>query len=229
LRTFHRLHGYESSVFTEAMRDEIANIDPLDWLAPALDETFTLSLLQRLRRANLMLKGAQNIEPRATALALAHGLSVRTPFCDRAMAEWTFRLTGDLCLRGPCEKYLLKRSVEGWLPPDIIWREKRGMGVPLTAWCLGPLSDVIREWLKPNELEDEGRFQSDLASRVALGQLSGHIQGRRIGEILWLLLIWQLWRRTVLKEEPRQSSHNPLWPVPQWWQRLVRDRQGSPQ
>jgi asparagine synthase (glutamine-hydrolysing) len=228
LRTFHRLHGYEPSVYTEATRSEIAKLDPLDWLAPALDETFTHSLLQRLRRANLMLKGAQNIQPRATALAFAHGLSVRTPFCDSAVAEWTFRLAGDLCLRGPCEKYLLKRAVEDWLPPEIVWREKRGMGVPLTAWCLGPLRRAVGERLKPKALEDEGRFQPDLASRVALGELSGHVQGRRIGEILWLLLMWQEWRRTVLKEEFKLSFHNPFWLPPQWWQWRFRDRQVSP-
>ena len=227
LRTFHRLHGYEPSVYTEATRSEIAKLDPLDWLAPALDETFTHSLLQRLSRATLMLKGAQNIQPRATALAWAHGLSVRTPFCDRAMADWTFRLAGDLCLRGPCEKYLLKRAVEDWLPPEIVWREKRGMGAPLTAWCLGPLRRAIWECLNPNALEDEGRFQPDLAPRVASGQLSGHVQGRRIGEILWLLLMWQAWRRIVLKEEFKQSHHNPFWLPPQWWQWRFRDRQGS--
>jgi len=36
-----------------------------------LDDSFTRALLHRLRRANLMLKGAQNIQPRATRLAWA--------------------------------------------------------------------------------------------------------------------------------------------------------------
>lgn len=228
LRTFHRLHGYEASVYSGTVRSEIAKLDPLDWLSSALDEAFTNSLLQRLRRANLILKGAQNIQPRATALAQAHGLSVRTPFCDRDLAEWTFSLAGDLCLRGPCEKYLLKRAVEDWLPPEIVWREKRGMGVPLNAWYLGPLWRVVRELLKPGALEDEGRFQPNLARRVALGQLSGHVQGRRVGEILWLLLTWQVWRRTVLKEGGKQSFHNPSWLAPQWLQWRLRDRQRSP-
>ena len=28
---------------------------------------------------------------------------------------------------------------EAYLPAEIVWREKRGMGVPVTEWCLGPL------------------------------------------------------------------------------------------
>jgi len=219
LRTFHRLHGYESSAFTDAARTEMARVDPLDWLSPALDDEFTNTLLHRLRRANLMLKGAQNIQPRATALAHANCMSVRTPFCDPEIGAWTFRLAGDLCLRGPCEKYLLKRAVEDWLPSDIVWREKRGMGVPLTAWCLGPLAGVIDERLNASVLEAEGRYLPDLPSRVAQGRLSGHVQGRRIGEILWLLLMWEAWRQTVLKEEIEHSTNNWL-RLPRRWRQF---------
>ena len=139
LRTFHRLHGYEAEVFQAAVRDEIKPLNPQNWLSDALDNMFTPSLLHRLRRANLMLKGAQNIQPRASNLSLAFDLAVRTPFCDRELARWTFQVANDLFLRDSHEKYLLKRAVELWLPPDIVWREKRGMGAPLTQWCLGPL------------------------------------------------------------------------------------------
>ena len=81
------------------------------------------SLLHRLRRATLMLKGAQNIHPRATNLGFANGLWVRSPFGDLAMAEWTFQLSGELCLQGNCEKYILKRAVENWLPSEIVLRQ----------------------------------------------------------------------------------------------------------
>ncbi|MFM8004758.1 MAG: hypothetical protein ACKO86_07385 [Dolichospermum sp.] len=32
------------------------------------------------------------------------------------LGEWTFQLSGELCLHGACEKYILKRAVENWLP-----------------------------------------------------------------------------------------------------------------
>ncbi|HZS06199.1 MAG TPA: asparagine synthetase B family protein [Blastocatellia bacterium] len=224
LRTFHRLHGSEAAVYSEAVRAEVAKLNPLEWLREALDNSVGHALLHRLRRANLMLKGAQNIQPRATNLALAHGLMVRTPFCSLPLAQLTFRLTGELCLRGPCEKYLLKRAVEDWLPAEVVWREKRGMGVPLTQWCLGPLWRELGRWLGPDALRAEGHFQPDIALRVATGQLSGQIQGRRIGEILWLLMMWQVWQRTVLRQDRlkapdfKQSLHNPFWLPQRWWQ-----------
>ncbi|MFZ4638906.1 MAG: asparagine synthetase B family protein [Nodosilinea sp.] len=218
LRTFHRLWGYEAQVFQPAVYAKIQQLQPQNWLHPALDSTATRSLLHRLRRASLMLKGAQNIHPRVTNLAFAHGLQVRSPFCDLSLAQWTFQLSGELCLQGACEKYILKRAVDSWLPPEIVWRQKRGMGVPLTAWCLNEWWRTLGIWLNPGTLEAEGRWQADLAAHIAFGNLGGMIQGRRIGEILWLLIVWQLWRSQILGEPlENQSWNHPFWlPYPVW-------------
>ena len=219
LRTFHRLWGYESQIFQPNIYEKIQLINPENWLESALDPTQTNFLLHRLRRASLMLKGAQNIHPRATNLAFAHGLKVRSPFCDLDLAQWTFQLSEELFLQGACEKYILKRAVEDWLPSDIVWRQKRGMGVPLTSWCLQNWWSELGNWLNPSILKAEGIWQSDLAARVALGELGGLIQGRRIGEILWLMIVWQIWRSQnittqsqMLKPPLKNYSFNhPFW------------------
>lgn len=216
LRTFHRLYGYEAGVYQKEIYAQVQSLNPQDWLESALEPTYSNSLLHRLRRASLMLKGAQNIHPRATNLAFAHGLKVRSPFCSRLLAEWTFQLSGDLCLRGACEKYILKRAVEAWLPKEIVWREKRGMGVPLTTWFSNQLWHQIGTWLNPGILAREGRWQPYLAEQIAAGELGGGIQGRRIGEILWLLMMWQVWRTNVLGEEAHGYSwDHPFW-LPRW-------------
>ncbi|WP_199248101.1 asparagine synthetase B [[Phormidium] sp. ETS-05] len=206
LRTFHRLAGYEAAVFPERVQAVLADIDPGDWLQEALDPSFSEGLLHRLRRATLMLKGAQNIHPRATALGRWWGLDVRSPFCHLPLAEYQFQLTGDLFLRGSCEKYILKLAAESWLPPEIIWRQKRGMGVPLTHWCLNKMWPEVYRWLNPEVLRAEGRFNPDLLMQTLQGKFGGNIYSRRIGEILWLLLMWQLWRTEVFGEPAAQAS-----------------------
>ncbi len=224
LRTFHRLHGSESAVFQSAVQNEIQSLDPQNWLSEALDNLFTPSMLHRLRRANLMLKGAQNIQPRASNLSLHSDLAVRTPFCDRDLASWTFQVANDLFLRDSHEKYLLKRAVDLWLPPDIVWREKRGMGTPLTQWCLGPLWRTVGEWLQPTVLRDEGLWQEDVTLRLATGKLNGQLQGRRIGESLWLLLMWQVWRKVVLQDDFQRVTLQPFLLPPKFWQWRFREQ-----
>ena len=177
LRTFQRFYGYEAQVFSPEVYQQIQALDLQDYLRPALESDS--SLLARLRRASLMLKGAQNIQPRATALGFAHGLWVRSPFCDPALTEWTFRLPGDLILQGACEKYILKRAVESWLPPEIVWREKRGMGVPLRPGYYQNLWSEIGNWLNPGVLQREGRWQPHLAEQMMSGEWGVAMRGSK--------------------------------------------------
>ncbi|HTL89348.1 MAG TPA: asparagine synthetase B family protein [Leptolyngbya sp.] len=223
LKTFHRLHGHEPQIFQPNLAAHVAAIDPIDWLREALDPQFSTDLLHRLRRATLMLKGAQNIQPRATALAFAHGLKVRSPFCDLPLAEWAFRLSGELCLQGSCEKYILKRAVESWLPSEIVWRSKRGMGVPLTSWCLHELWHDLGVRLNPAVLRSQSHWQPDAAAQIVSGRLGADIQGRRIGESLWLILMWQAWHSSVFGENALTRSWNhPFWLPPALWRKLAR-------
>ena len=227
LRTFQRFYGYESQIFSPEVYRQIQAIDLQDYLRPALESDS--SLLARLRRASLMLKGAQNIQPRATALGFAHGLWVRSPFCDPALTEWTFRLPGELVLQGACEKYILKRAVESWLPPEIVWREKRGMGVPLRPGYYQNLWSEVGNWLNPGVLKREGRWQPHLAEQMMSGELGVAMRGssrtlpssRYLGNNLWLLLMWQAWRIEVLGESAGARSWNhPFW-LPPWLGRQI--------
>ncbi|MBF2017715.1 MAG: asparagine synthase [Rivularia sp. T60_A2020_040] len=201
LRTFHRLYGYEAQSFQPELYSQIENIHPQNWITSALNPEFTHNILARLRRASLMLKGAQNIHPRATNLAKAFDLKVRSPFCDLPLAEWSFALSGELFLQGNTEKYILKRAVESWLPAEIVWREKRGMGVPLNNWCMGELWSEISKRLNTGILKFEARYQQDIIVKVLRGEIGGQIRQRRIGEVLWLLLMWEIWRVEVLGEQ----------------------------
>jgi asparagine synthase (glutamine-hydrolysing) len=229
LRTFHRLWGYESRVYQPDIYAQIQGLNAQEWLLDGLDSRFCPSLLHRLRRASLMLKGAQNIHPRATALSFVHGLNVRSPFCDLLLAKWTFQLSGELCLQGACEKYILKRAVENLLPSEIVWRQKRGMGVPLTSWCVNNFWHDLGNWLNPGILKAENIFYSDIAAKIVTGELGGNIQGRRIGEILWLLIMWELWYFHVFGVKLGSKSGNHPFLLPYWlwkqYKKLTKDFQ----
>lgn len=225
LDTFHALYGYEAQIYQPEVYAIVQTLNPQNWLQEALDPSFCSHLLARLRRATLMLKGAQNIQPRANNLAFSQGLWVRSPFCDLPLTQWTFQLPGEFCLQGVCEKYILKRAVESWLPPEVVWREKQGMAMPITTLCLNLLRSEIRTWLSPSRLLHNG-WQPRLASQVIRGELGGHIRGGRVGRTLWLLMMWQIWQTKVLGQS---ETHNfvagigqyfyDLFYSPPWWRK----------
>ena len=214
LATYHRFHGLEDRLLTPGARALLGETDAGRWLRPALEAGGFTSLLHRLRAANLRLKGAQNIAPRMVQLAEAHGMEVRAPFFDRALADWTFTLPPGFFLQGASEKHLLKHAAETLLPPEIVWRPKRGMGVPATEWCLGPLplvgllGPLRRETggrLSRARLKRDGWFDPAFVAGLRRGVLPGEIRRRRLGEKLWALLMLHVWMdvQTPSLELPR--------------------------
>lgn len=200
LATYHRFWGMTDTLYTPQQREKVGDVDEGAWVAPVLDYQSYITLLHRLRAANLQLKGAQNIVPRMVALAECHGLRVHSPLFDDALTAWTFTRPPDEFLAGACEKYVLKQVAQHYLPASLVWREKRGMGVPTTAWCLerGPVRRLVRAFLSPRALRAEERFEPAFVQRLLAGDdptPEGAFRKRRVGEKLWLLLMWEVWRK----------------------------------
>ena len=67
---------------------------------------------------------------RCDRVTMAHGLEARVPFLDRQVIAFALGLPPQWKLAGPDEpeKRLLREAFDGWLPPDLLWREKSQFG-----------------------------------------------------------------------------------------------------
>jgi len=67
---------------------------------------------------------------RCDRVTMAHGLEARVPFLDREVVGWALRLPAGYKLAGPGqpEKRLLRMAFDGWLPDDLLWRDKAEFG-----------------------------------------------------------------------------------------------------
>ena len=75
--------------------------------------------------------------------SMAHALEVRVPLLDHKLVEWISGLPVSLKLRGHEGKYIFKKSLEPYLPNDILYRDKMGFSVPLASWFRGPLRQKL--------------------------------------------------------------------------------------
>jgi asparagine synthase (glutamine-hydrolysing) len=66
--------------------------------------------------------------------SMMHGLEARVPFLDNDVVDFVRRLPWRWKLRHGQTKFLLKKALESVLPHDVLYRQKKGFGVPVGAW-----------------------------------------------------------------------------------------------
>src|SRR6185437_16420512 len=66
--------------------------------------------------------------------SMMHSLEVRAPFLDVELVNFVRKLPASVKLRGSQTKWILKRALEPVLPKDILYRSKKGFGVPIGQW-----------------------------------------------------------------------------------------------
>lgn len=211
LRSYHRFYGREEQLYTPDFRARVgAPGQRRALLQPHLDSPEAASFLNRVRLADIALKGSQNILPRMERLSNAWGLDARVPLFDRALAEASFALPPQMKLHGACEKYVLKLALKKRLPRDIVWRKKFGMSVPITDWVLGPLAGTMNDLLNPAALSRRGLFRPEYVARLRQGYNEpSETRRRRVGERLWALAMLEAWLRVFIDGRGQRPGGSP--------------------
>lgn len=130
---------------------------------------------------------------------MAHGVEGRTPFLDRGIADFAFRLPDNLKVRDGLGKWLLRSWLNSKLPAAEALGRKKGFTVPVGEWLrrrgstLGPLlarQPSIREVCLPEAVE----------------RLFAKIDGKREGFAAWTLLFYALWHRAHIAKLPPEGD-----------------------
>ena len=83
---------------------------------------------------------------------MAASLEARCPLIDYRLVEWSMRLPVAFKLRRGQTKYLLKKALCRYLPPQLVYRPKKGFGVPVGQWLRGPLRAWAEELIHDSSL-----------------------------------------------------------------------------
>lgn len=127
---------------------------------------------------------------KADRASMACSLELRAPLLDYTLAEFIATLPSDLKFRRFTTKYLYKKAVEKILPKEIVYRKKKGFGIPVAKWIKKDLKGLFLDALAPEKIRAEGFFQPGYVQRL----LSDHLEGRKDNrKQLWTLLMFELW------------------------------------
>ena len=127
--------------------------------------------------------------------SMAHSLEVRVPLLDHQLVEWFAGIPPELKLKGAEGKYILKKSLESRLPPEILYRNKMGFAVPLAEWFRNGLQDRLRGRLMSDAMRDIGCFNHKFIDTL----IKHHNSGRRDNSAaLWSLMMFEAFYRKLL-------------------------------
>jgi asparagine synthase (glutamine-hydrolysing) len=130
-------------------------------------------------------------------MSMAVSLECRVPLLDHELCELAARIPEGIKLRDGRLKHLMKASLAGVLPGDILERKKRGFGAPMGAWLKTELAPVLREALSRESVERRGLFRSEAIEQLIADHEANRIDGT---DRLLALLHFELWARLYLDD-----------------------------
>ena len=144
---------------------------------------------------------------KADRMGMAHSLEVRPPFLDHRIVEFAASLPEHYKLHGSKLKFILKKLMQGKLPPAILGRKKVGFDIPAHDWFRGVLKPLLLDTVTEQAVRETGIFRWEGIQSV----IDRHMQRRdSFGYHLWGLLILFLWikRWKIQTISPEEAAEN---------------------
>lgn len=159
---FSWLHpGKGLDLFSDEVKAGLTQYSPFDGLANDLKaispDSSDLEQMLYLEAKHFLADHNLNYTDK---MGMATGVEIRVPFLDVNLVDLAAKIPDNMKQNGRVGKWILKKSMEPYLPHEIIYRPKTGFGAPLRYWMRNQLKPLIDEVLSQKSLNDRGIFNA---------------------------------------------------------------------
>jgi asparagine synthase (glutamine-hydrolysing) len=186
----------KQALYSDAMRAELADVDSYRLLRDAFADSRADGDVGRAMDADVNTYLPGDLLAKVDITSMANSLEARSPFLDHHLMEWAAGLPTRLKTRRGMTKYLLKKAVADWLPPELVTRPKMGFGVPLAHWLRTDLRELARDVLTDHTARSRGYFRPEAVADL----LRQHEAGVDHASRIWALTQFELWHRTFVDQ-----------------------------
>ncbi len=181
----------QRSVLTDDVLHEIAGMNPYDQIVEEQRRMRFRDWLDEIGWNYQKFYLANDILVKVDRASMMVSLEARTPFLDVEFAEFANSLPSGMKMKGTVRKYLLKKALESRLPRDVLYRRKKGFGIPLAKWIKHDLRDGMEAVFQSRRIEEAGIFRPDAIQTMLKEHLDGKKDNRKP---LWALYVFEKWR-----------------------------------
>ena len=153
-----------------------------------------LSAFDRMIRSDLQAYLPGDLLVKVDIATMANSLELRSPLLDVNVVEWGLSLPRKYKIKGFETKHILKDVARSLVPANLIDRPKMGFGIPRAEWLRTEMKEMVTDLLTDKEATDRGWFDQNEVKKT----LDLHMSGTDKDQILWPILMLELWARNWL-------------------------------
>jgi len=122
---------------------------------------------------------------------MANGLETRVPLLDYRIVHFALNLDYSLKVRHGQSKWLMRRLLDQYIPPEIYEKPKWGFSIPLANWLQSELKYLSDEYLSNEALAKTGIIKPETVAKLLHGFFSQ--QKSFLYQKVWALIVLQKW------------------------------------
>jgi asparagine synthase (glutamine-hydrolysing) len=153
-----------------------------------------LSSLDRMIRSDINSYLPGDLLVKVDIATMANSLELRSPLLDVNVIEWGVSLPRKYKIKGFETKHILKDVARSLVPANLIDRPKMGFGIPRAEWLRTEMKELVIDTLTDTTAGQRGWLDPVQVKKV----LDIHMSGQDKDNLIWPMLMLELWARTWL-------------------------------
>jgi len=181
----------KEKIYTDNFKEKTKNIDSYKIVADKFNEAGTKDKMDQCLYADFSTYLHDDLMAKVDIDSMAVALEGRSPFLDYEMLELTAKIPFNLKLKGlNNKKYILKETLRGLVPNEVMFRPKMGFGIPIDVWFRGKLKDFAYDTLLSEKAINRGLFKKEAIKDI----LDEHVNTQiNHAYRIWALITLELW------------------------------------
>lgn len=183
----------KSELYTDEFRKKVWHDDTYDIIAREFGKSGSKNRTEQAVYADFMTYLPDDLLTKVDIDTMAVSLEGRSPFLDYEFLELTAQIPFRLKLKSlNNKKYILKESLRGLVPNEVMFRPKMGFGIPIHSWFRNELKEYAYDLLLSNRAINRGIFKERYTRKL----LDTHCNTKiNFGYHIWALVTLELWFR----------------------------------
>ena len=179
-------HAARQGLYSSRMRSAVGGYRAEAKMERLMANAPAQSGLDQAQYADIKMWLPGDVLTKVDRMSMAVGLEAREPFLDHRLLEFAASLPEKMRIRSGQGKWLLKKTMEPYVPRDILYLPRMGFVTPIDMWFRGSLAEQARALSTSFIFSQMDLFDS----RAVASMAENHIAGRaNHGRLLWQLVM----------------------------------------